>query len=67
VQRYKKFCEQLPKAKDDRQQLLDSLDQTPVHERQQLVQQLKEELQSMAQGMGPAETSNIWSQFQFSV
>lgn len=67
MQRYKKFCEQLPKAKDDRQQLLDSLDQTPVHERQQLVQQLKEELQSMAQGMGPAETCNVWSQIQFSV
>jgi prefoldin subunit 5 len=67
VKRYKKFCEQLPKAKDDRQQLLDSLDQTPVHERQQLVQQLKEELQSMAQGMGPAETCHGWSQFQISV
>lgn len=50
VQRYKRFRKLLPKAEADRQQLLDSLDQTPVHERPQLVQQLKRELQSMAEG-----------------
>lgn len=50
VLRYKKFRELLPKAEAELQQQLDSLDQTPVHERPQFVLQLKDALQSMARG-----------------
>lgn len=50
VQRYKKFSELLPRAEAELQRQLAGLVHTPPHERQQLVQQLKQELRAMAEG-----------------